>query len=537
MSPPEGGDDALLTGAVRSLLDASPNGVLAVNTLGDIRYVNARLARIFGYRPDDLVGQSLDILLEESVVPRHRVLRAEYLHDPRPRPMGVLNATGRRSDGSIVPLDISLTPVEIGAQRWVVAAVIDISARQAAAARVAALTRIHRTIAETNHAIVHSADADELFSELCRIIVESGGLLGAWIGRADAEGRVVVDACAGAVPEYIAALDIRLDPASPLGQGPTAVALRENRSCYCNDFQQDPRTAPWHAAAERYGINAAATVPLCVDGRPSAVLTLYSAIPDLFDDELRALFDGTGRDVSYALDGFRAVAELETATRERNALLKRVVDSQDAERAKIAGDVHDDSVQSLAAVDLRLGLLQRRIAEAAPQLVDDVVAVKRVVTGASERLRELLFDLEPAPDDLDLVDALRSMAAHIFEGGATSWTVDSVGDPDLPQPARAQALRIAKEAMSNARAHAHAAAVTIGVLRVGDAVEITVADDGNASDPGTFVSAPGHRGLATMRDRAGMTGGRLAIEARPGGGTIVRCRIPVTGDCTPAAGG
>lgn len=529
MTRPGSSDDALLTGAVLSLLNASPNGVVAVNTLGVIRYVNERLAATFGYRREDLIGRSLDLLLEESVVSKHQLLRERYLRDPHPRPMGVLNAAGRRADGSVVPLDISLTPVDIGDQRWVVAAVMDITARQAASARVAALTRIYRTTAQTNHAIVHSADAKELFDEICRISVESGGLLGAWIGHADADGRIVADASAGAVPEYISALDIRLDPVSPLGQGPTGLALRENRSYYCNDFGNDPRTEPWHAAAERHGINASASVPLRVDGRACAVLTLYSAIPGLFDDELRALFDGTGRDVSYALDGFRAVADLETATRERNDLLKRVVDSQDAERAKIAADVHDDSVQSLAAVDLRLGLLQRRIAEAAPQLLDDVVAVQRVVTGASERLRELLFDLEPAPDDVGLADALRGMAAHIFEGGPTAWTVESDGDPDLPQAARVQVLRIAKEAMSNVRTHARAAHVTVGLQRVGDALEITVVDDGVGSDPGSFVSAPGHRGLVTMRDRAGMAGGRVDLEARPGGGTVVRCRIPAAG--------
>lgn len=519
-------DESLLTHAVRTLLDASPNGIVAVDAQAVIRYVNHRLAQTFGYRVEELLGRSLDILLEESAVAKHVALRRQYLLDPHPRPMGVMNVVGRRSDGSLVPLDISLTPVSIDDHRWVVAAVMDITARRAADARLAALTRIYRTTSETNQAIVQSPDAETLYDKICRISVESGGLLGAWVGHADDEGRVVVDASAGVLHAYITALDIRLDPHSPFGRGPTAVALRDDRSYFCNDFMQDVTTGPWHEAARRYGINASATMPLRRNGRPCAVLTLYSSIPHLFDDELRRLFEEMSRDVSFALDGFRAIADLKNTTRERNELLTRLVDAQDAERAKIAADVHDDSVQSLAAVDLRLGLLKRRIAEAAPQLNDDVVAVQRVVTGASERLRELLFDLEPAPDDLGLLDALRSIASHIFEGQAMTWTVDSDAEPDLPAVPRAQALRIAKEAMSNARAHARATAVAIGVRRVEGGVEITVADDGVGSDPESFVSAPGHRGLATMRDRAAMTGGWLRVEARPGGGTVVRCLIP-----------
>ena len=100
------------------------------------------------------------------------------------------------------------------------------------------------------------------------------------------------------------------------------------------------------------------------------------------------------RDMTERVAAERSVRRL---SEHRQALLERLVEAQETERAKIAGDVHDDPVQALAVVDLRLGLLRRRIAEQAPELLDAVGAVQETVVAATERLRALLFDLE-APD-------------------------------------------------------------------------------------------------------------------------------------------
>lgn len=211
---------------------------------------------------------------------------------------------------------------------------------------------------------------------------------------------------------------------------------------------------------------------------------------------------------------------------QRRALLDRLVAAQEDERARIAADVHDDSVQALAAVDLRLGVLRRRVAEAAPDLVDQVAQVQGVVSAATERLRNLLFELEPAEADRPLVGALSDAAAHVLEPTGIVWSVDAPGDPDLPPVERVVALRVAKEALANARDHAGATAVRVVVRAVGDGVEVSVGDDGAGLGADATAPRPGHRGLQTMRDRVDVAGGTLQLETPPGGGTTVRFWLP-----------
>lgn len=228
-------------------------------------------------------------------------------------------------------------------------------------------------------------------------------------------------------------------------------------------------------------------------------------------------------------DRVAAEQQLAEAAAQRHALLTRLVEAQERERARIAADVHDDSVQAMAAVDLRLGLLHRLLAEdattSAPVLAL-VEQVQDVVGGATDRLRRLLFDLEPPTADVPLTDALREAAAHLLELGPATFTLDADENADLPYPERVKAVRIAREALGNAAQHSGARAVAVSVRRRGGGVEISVTDDGVGLASETAVSPPGHRGLATMRDRAAIAGGWWRVEPVEPHGTRVRFWLP-----------
>jgi signal transduction histidine kinase len=226
-----------------------------------------------------------------------------------------------------------------------------------------------------------------------------------------------------------------------------------------------------------------------------------------------------------------------TRIRER-ALSERLVEAQDDERARIAADVHDDSVQALAAVDLRLGALRNRLRDRAPEEAAAVETVMDAVHCAAVRLRHLLFELETPVLDASLTDGLRDAAAQVFEDGDVAWSVEERGQAPLPQQVRVSAYRIAREAMVNARKHARATHVTVTVDATARGVQVHVVDDGRGVDhTASARSGRRHSGVVAMRDRALASGGWWRSRPGPGGtGTAVSFSLPVPATGVSSAG-
>jgi diguanylate cyclase (GGDEF)-like protein/PAS domain S-box-containing protein len=110
----------------RVLLDAVPTAVVIVAPDGRICFSNAEFAALTGYRPDDLQGRAVDLLVPETHRTDHAAARTVYASHPARRPMGTgLEIACRRADGSSFPADISLAPLEIGGETFVVATVSD----------------------------------------------------------------------------------------------------------------------------------------------------------------------------------------------------------------------------------------------------------------------------------------------------------------------------------------------------------------------------------------------------------------------------
>jgi signal transduction histidine kinase len=136
-----------------------------------------------------------------------------------------------------------------------------------------------------------------------------------------------------------------------------------------------------------------------------------------------------------------------------------------------------------------------------------------------------LFELEPPGPDSHLLAMLQGAASHVFAGTdiRCSVTADFEQCPHnraLSPTDRGQALRIVKEAMFNAREHSGASRVSVTVAPKPDRVEVEVTDDGTGFDTSQRASAPGHRGLANMHDRAVVSGGRCRVTSGEGGTTV-----------------
>jgi PAS domain S-box-containing protein len=519
---------------VFDLFDASVTAVIAVDETAAIRYLNGRAVEVFGYLPAELLGQPVEVLLPQARADAHAALRDTYLEAPISRHIDVRDLKGRRKDGTEFAAEISLTPVVTGSGPWVAASVLDISLRKESEARVRRQSRGYLALAKVNEAVARAEHEDELFRKVCHIAVVHGGFIGAWVMTADIDDDLHMRASAGPLATRLAVAsaewpsvddflndqvrDIRRDG----GVLPGGVrSLDTEEACFTNDFELEPLDPRLRFLTD--WARSGAALPLGSHGRAVASLSLYADRAGVFDDNLRGLLTGAAENISLALDRFRARIDLDRTLAQRTQLLRRLVDVQERERARIAADVHDEPVQALAAVDLRLGLLRRRLEEAAPDLVPDLAQIHTTVTSVSDGLRGLLFELEPVSESAHLTDLLEDAAGHIFELTPVAWSIANEPDPrelELSVATRTQAVRIAKEAMVNVAKHAQAQTVTIRVVLEDDGVTVTVTDDGVGLPPGVRSSPPGHRGISGMLDRAEVSGGSLFLDTHAGGTTI-----------------
>jgi len=170
--------------------------------------------------------------------------------------------------------------------------------------RLHRLSRAYAMLASTNEAILRLDDTDSLFSAICRIAVEDGGYLGAWIGlRATPSGPVEITASAGLLSrEDMVQQRISTDPSHVEGRGPTGMALRSGRPYYCGDFSNDPATVAWHQFAREHAIRSSATVPFRRSGTTVGAFTIFASETDVFDEPIRSVLEKMGDDVSFILD-------------------------------------------------------------------------------------------------------------------------------------------------------------------------------------------------------------------------------------------
>ncbi len=259
------------------------------------------------------------------------------------------------------------------------------------------------------------------------------------------------------------------------------------------------------------------------DGRPPIPVAIASFLMhDLATGEPIGLAT-VQRDVTERV---AAAARVQRLAEHRQALLMRLVEAQEAERTQIAADVHDDPVQAIAAVDLRLGLLRRRVEEQAPQLIDALEPVQQSVARANERLRELLFDLEAPDVERGLGPALRRAADEIFHQDGVEVRIAADDEPPVETSVRTVAYRITREALINVRKHARARHVLVRVAGRNGGLGVDVSDDGVGLGSRAPRSAPGHHGVTGMRDRASVAGGEVRFSSRPEGGTLVSLWLP-----------
>ena len=224
--------------------------------------------------------------------------------------------------------------------------------------RLERLTKLYTTLNQCNQAIVRCENEAELFPQICRDAVQFGGMKMAWIGLLDeASQRVKPVAAFGDGVEYLEGIRISADADDPIGRGPIGISIRDNRPFWCQDFQHDSATAPWHERGARVGWGAIASLPLYRNGAAIGAFVLYASEVNAFDEAARNLLVEMAMDISYALDKFDLHARHKLI---EDALSASERDLQDAQRVGRIGsyvtDLTDNVWRSSATLDAILGI-------------------------------------------------------------------------------------------------------------------------------------------------------------------------------------
>lgn len=231
----------------------------------------------------------------------------------------------------------------------------------------------------------------------------------------------------------------------------------------------------------------------------------------------------------------RLEAAREEARREHMELVRRILTLQEAERRRIARDIHDDLGQQVTALRLKLEWL----ADTATA-DEDVRRRVRVAQEAAERVDRhiefLLRDLRPAGlDELGLVAVLRQTVADWSAtfGIPVTFRASGVDAGRLSHEVETHAFRIVQEALNNVHKHAAATRVKVALERRRGRTALTVTDNGiglvaSASSTGSALPGGQRRGLGLlgMHERAVLIGGQLDITSTPGRGTTVTLLLP-----------
>ena len=271
--------------------------------------------------------------------------------------------------------------------------------------------------------------------------------------------------------------------------------------------------------ARELGITSAIYLPLAVRGKPLGVVAVHDRLGG------SAHFDEDDVRLAETLVARAAIA-VDLSERVSRDALRRVVDAQELERARLARELHDETGQALTSILLGLKHLDDVIETDDARVA--TASLRELVVTTLQDVRRLAVELRPsALDDFGLVPAIERLAGTLAEQSELVVDLEArLGEQRLPAEAETALYRIVQEALTNVVKHASARRVSITLVRKEGFAVVVVEDDGLGFDPRT--TRTGSLGFVGMRERVELVGGRLTVESAPGAGTTIAAEVPVT---------
>lgn len=237
---------------------------------------------------------------------------------------------------------------------------------------------------------------------------------------------------------------------------------------------------------------------------------------------------GAGDDAGT--DGEAVMADDSQPNAGEQVMWAQIAMGQEAERARLAREIHDGPAQALANTVLRLQFVEQMLRHRPAEVEAEIARVRTALQESLKDVRRFIFNLRPASlTDAGLIPTLRYYTQDYSEQFDVQVELNVPEHMVLSATQELVVFRVIQEALQNIHKHAEATKVEVNVQRrPGGPLMVTINDDGRGFDPKLVRQGrTGSSGLVSMRERASTVGGTLKVDSRPGGGTTVTLVLPM----------
>ncbi len=405
------------------------------------------------------------------------------------------------------------------------------------------LNAVLSSIRDVSRLIIKAKDPASLIGGICESLIEKRSFHNAWIVLIDQHQEITASAEAGLGDDFRKILENIQHGRMPRC---CRTVLHQNRFLFTKNPPLKCTNCP---VAYMYDGRGSISARLEHNGRIYGILTVSVPIAYSQDPEEHELLMDVADDIAYALhsievekDRRQKEAELREArdklelrvkerTRDLEILSSRLLNAQEAERKRIAGDLHDGIGQCLSAVKFMVEtVIEQLTGKEALQEIKALDALVPLLQESSEEIRNIIMNLRPSIlDDLGILATIGWFCrqfASVYSHIRLEQTID-IEEDEVPDALKTIIFRIIQEAMNNIAKYAEAEVVTLYLGKTGNALELRVQDDG-CGFRGEQLMASGSPlqafGLTGMKERVELSGGRFTILSSPGKGTRIEAR-------------
>ncbi len=510
----------------RDLVERSQDAI-AVQCEGEIVYINPAGAALLGLdEVAGLLGKSVwDFIprrYEEIVERRCRQVREEgAIVAPIEMPL-------KRSDGRSIEVEVTAIPFTFEEKPAIQVVFHDITTRKLVEEQIrqrnielSALNAISATVSQT---LDPRKILDDSLRDILHLDILGGDAQGMIFLREDDRDTLRLAAHRGAPENHPC-----LQRPPRIGECLCGLAVQLGEPIISEDCHADPRhTRSWSDMPRHRDV----CLPLRVRGHILGAMDVRLPETKEIGENVIGLLSSVADQVSIAIENARLFEEVMRQSERLRILSGRLVEAEDAERQRLARELHDQVGESLTALGINLNILRTQVPwgekNEPPRYLDDSLDLVERMT---ERIRGVMSDLRPPMlDDYGLVATLRWHGEQFSRRVGIPVAVHgNEPHPRLPAKVENALFRIAAEALTNVAKHAQAAHVTVTVESNERNLRLVVVDDGVGFDTKRTLQPDQPRGwgLLTMCERAEIVGGKCRIESRgPNGGTRVIAEVP-----------